>query len=248
MHWVSARVPNSNICSQLQPSSICSQWQLQTDFEFSTELRPSNRTYTLTNNTVTMQGFNMGRYVPPDLEGTTTGNKIHGKKPAGMRGDKQVVRFEMPFNIFCLTCEGHIAQGVRFNAEKKKIGAYYTTPIFSFRMKHTTCGASIEIQTDPKNTAYVVTEGAKKKAIDEEKEAGFIRIVDPAEKPAEDPFAKKEKNVVDRTEAKVGAARIEELKELSERQWGDPYEHSRKIRRVFRVSDGPTRSTYQVPC
>ena len=33
----------------------------------------------------------------------------------------------------------------------------------------------------------------------------------------------------------MGAARIEELKGLSERQWADPYEHSRKIRRVFRV-------------
>lgn len=104
----------------------------------------------------------------------------------------------------------------------------------------------MEIHTDPKNTAYVVAEGAKKKSADEDKEAGFIRILDPAERPAEDPFAKKEKNVVDKTEAKVGAARIAELQELSDRQWSDPYEHSKKIRKGFRVSK--PRANMRTPC
>ncbi|KAA8909316.1 CWC16 protein [Sphaerosporella brunnea] len=182
-----------------------------------------------------MQGFNMGRYIPPEFEGQTTGNKLHGKKPPGFRGDKQTVRFEMPFNIFCMTCDGHIAQGVRFNAEKKKVGNYFSTPIFSFRMRHTVCSGWIEIRTDPQNTSYVVIEGAKKKAADDELAPGVIKIHDPAEATLEDPFARAEKSVVDKTVVKQGAARIAELKDLSDRQWADPYEHSRKMRKVFRV-------------
>jgi coiled-coil domain-containing protein 130 len=28
-----------------------------------------------------------------------------------------------------------VGMGVRYNAEKKKVGMYYTTPIYQFRMK-----------------------------------------------------------------------------------------------------------------
>ena len=40
--------------------------------------------------------------------------------------------------------------GVRYNAEKKKIGNYYSTPIYSFRCKCHLCSGWFEIQTDPK--------------------------------------------------------------------------------------------------
>ena len=39
------------------------------------------------------------------------------------------IRFEMPFNVRCGACEHMIAKGVRFNAEKRKVGNYYSTPI-----------------------------------------------------------------------------------------------------------------------
>ena len=58
-----------------------------------------------------MQGFNMGRYVPPDLEGTTTLNRAASKPHAlGSRARKLktegilTVRFECPFAIWCTTC------------------------------------------------------------------------------------------------------------------------------------------------
>ncbi|KAI5814940.1 CWC16 protein [Pyronema omphalodes] len=183
-----------------------------------------------------MQGFNMGRYVPPEHEGVYSGNQLHKKKPAGFHGTKQTVRFEMPFGVFCNHCEGHIAQGVRFNAEKNKVGNYFSTPIFAFRMRHTVCAGWIEIRTDPKNTAYVVTEGAKQKEAEKDKEPNLIKVYDPnAPAIPDDPFAKKEKDVKDKTETKQGAARIMELQGLSERQWADPWEHSRKMRKVFRA-------------
>jgi len=58
-------------------------------------------------------------------------------------------RFEMPYNIWCDGCGNHVAMGVRYNAEKSKIGMYYTTPIYKFRMKCHLCDNHFEIKTDP---------------------------------------------------------------------------------------------------
>ncbi|CAG8892374.1 unnamed protein product [Penicillium egyptiacum] len=195
-----------------------------------------------------MQGFNMGRYVPPDQEGVTTGNKLAGKHALGARArhlhttGALIVRFEMPFAVWCTTCKPHpiiIGQGVRFNAEKKKVGNYYSTPIYSFRMKHTVCGGTIEIKTDPRNTAYVVTEGGRKRDTGEDKELQpgeiaikpYARETDPAEK---DPFSKIEGKIEDKLRAKTEATRILELQERQKRDWEDPYERSMRLRRTFR--------------
>ena len=40
----------------------------------------------------------------------------------------------------------------RYNAEKKKVGMYYTTPVYQFRMKCHLCDNHFEIKTDPKVT------------------------------------------------------------------------------------------------
>ena len=45
--------------------------------------------------------------------------------------------------------------GVRYNAEKSKVGNYYSTPIFKFRMKCHLCDSHFEIQTDPKVSTSV---------------------------------------------------------------------------------------------
>ncbi|CAG7994026.1 unnamed protein product [Penicillium nalgiovense] len=190
----------------------------------------------------------MGRYVPPDQEGLTTANKLAGKHPLGARArhlhttGALIVRFEMPFAVWCTNCKPHpviIGQGVRFNAEKKKVGNYYSTPIYSFRMKHTVCGGTIEIKTDPQNTAYVVTEGGRKRDTGEDKELqpGEIAIkphareMDPAEK---DPFSKIEGKIEDKLRVKTEATRILELQERQKRDWEDPYEKSKRLRRAFR--------------
>lgn len=148
----------------------------------------------------------------------------------------------MPFAVWCTNCKPNeviIGQGVRFNAEKKKVGNYHSTPIYSFRMKHTVCGGWIEIRTDPANTAYVVVEGGRKRDTGEHKELqpGEIAIrpgitQDPAEK---DPFAKLEGKVVDRQRARTEATRILELQERQSRDWDDPYEKSKRLRRSFRA-------------
>lgn len=129
---------------------------------------------------------------------------------------------------------------MRFNAEKKKIGNYYSTPIYSFRMKHTVCGGWIEIRTDPQNTAYVVHQGGRKRDTGEDKELqpGEIALrlpgleQDPAEK---DPFAKLEGKIEDKKRASTEATRILELQGRQSRDWDDPYAQSKRLRRTFRA-------------
>ncbi|PQE26887.1 hypothetical protein CJF31_00003609 [Rutstroemia sp. NJR-2017a BVV2] len=190
-----------------------------------------------------MQGFNMGRYVPPDQEGIMSGNQLHGKHALGSRANKisqgiLTVRFEMPYPIWCTNCPKPtiIGQGVRFNAEKKKVGNYHSSPIFSFRMKHVACGGWIEIRTDPKNTAYVVTEGARKRDTGEDKVMdGDIKIMtaEEREKLRSNAFASLEGKIEDKERLEHSKKRLEELQDLSE-QWEDPYERNRKLRSTFR--------------
>lgn len=187
----------------------------------------------------------MGRYVPPEFEGTISGNALLGKKALGSRANKSsqgilTVRFEMPFPIWCTNCPKPtiIGQGVRFNAEKKKVGNYYSTPIFSFRMKHTACGGWIEIRTDPKNTAYVVHEGARKRDTGEDKHVdGEIKILteEEREERRSNAFASLEGKVEDRRRLEGAKERLEELEALQEQQWEDPYERNQKLRRAFRA-------------
>ena len=61
-------------------------------------------------------------------------NKFHGQHALRERAKKigegiLVIRFEMPYNIWCGGCSSMIAQGVRFNAEKKQVGNYYSTKV-----------------------------------------------------------------------------------------------------------------------
>ena len=60
-------------------------------------------------------------------------------------------------------------QGVRFNAEKKQIGMYHSTRIWSFRMRTPCCQGTIEVHTDPKNAEYVIVSGARRCA-------GLLRV------------------------------------------------------------------------
>lgn len=174
-----------------------------------------------------------------------SGNQLHGKHALGARANKisqgiLTVRFEMPYPIWCTTCPKPtiIGQGVRFNAEKKKIGHYFSSSIFSFRMKHVACGGWIEIRTDPKNTAYVVTEGARKRDLGENKvKDGDTEILTEPEREARrnNAFAALEGKVEDKQKLQHAKRRLEELQDLSETQWDDPYERNKKLRDSFRV-------------
>ncbi|KAG6374301.1 CWC16 protein [Boletus reticuloceps] len=188
-------------------------------------------------------GFN--KYYPPDYDGEKhkSLNAYRGKHALGDRARKLdkgilITRFELPFNIWCGTCNNHIGMGVRYNAEKKKIGAYYSTPIYSFRCKCHLCDGWFEIQTDPKNTRYVVVSGARQK--DEEwdpEENGGFAIHDPdANAGPADPLAALEKSTTAQNYVnKVQIPRLESLQEVSERCNSDPYALSSLLRKRFRA-------------
>jgi len=190
-----------------------------------------------------MQGFN--KYYPPDYDGEKhkSLNAYRGKHALGDRARKLdkgilITRFELPFNIWCGTCNNHIGMGVRYNAEKKKIGSYYSTPMYSFRCKCHLCDGWFEIQTDPKNTRYVVVAGARQK--DEEwnpEENGGFAIHDTEGNagPA-DPLVALEKSTVAQNHAtKVQIPRLESLQEVSDHYNSDPYALSTLVRKRFRA-------------
>ncbi|CAG5074101.1 Similar to CG15084: Coiled-coil domain-containing protein 130 homolog (Drosophila melanogaster) [Cotesia congregata] len=107
-------------------------------------------------------------YYPPDYDPRMGGlNKFMGTHALRERARKLhmgilIIRFEMPFNIWCNGCNNHIGMGVRYNAEKKKIGMYYSTPLYMFRMKCHLCDNHFEIKTDPANLTYIVETGARR--------------------------------------------------------------------------------------
>ncbi|TNY17695.1 CWC16 protein [Rhodotorula diobovata] len=189
-----------------------------------------------------MQGFN--RYYPPDYDPDkhSTLNSYHGKHALGKRAHKidqgiLVVRFELPFNIWCGTCHAHIGQGVRYNAEKQKVGNYHSTPILAFRFKCHLCQGRIEIRTDPQNTRYVVTEGAKQKNEEWDPEENGHMVIDNAASTSTappDPFASLEKTVTQRAAAQSTAERLHALESHNASRWSDPFSASRALRANFR--------------
>ena len=188
-----------------------------------------------------MQHIN--RYIPPDVEGTTSANRLQRRRaPGTLRKDgTQTVRFELPFAVWCHTCQPHaiIGQGVRFNAEKRKVGNYYSTPVWAFKLKHAACGGAIEIRTDPKNTRYEVTEGGKARDYGEDKvqqgEGGVpILTAEERERRREDAFAALEGKVEEKQAVKENSQRIEELYQAREKDWEDPWVRNRRMRDEFR--------------
>lgn len=88
-----------------------------------------------------------------------------GKFPSGDQRNKKrkPVRFEMPFDTWCTSCNELITKGTRFNAEMEFHGKYLTSNIFLFKINCDNCKASIIIRNDPEHLDYVMVEGAKKK-------------------------------------------------------------------------------------
>lgn len=110
------------------------------------------------------------KYYPPDFDPAKHGSlngyhKTHALRERARKLSQGIliIRFEMPYNIWCDGCKNHIGMGVRYNAEKKKVGNYYTTPIYRFRMKCHLCVNYIEMQTDPATCDYVIVSGARRK-------------------------------------------------------------------------------------
>ncbi|KAL5208716.1 hypothetical protein ABZP36_033151 [Zizania latifolia] len=183
-------------------------------------------------------------YYPPEWSPKKGGlNKFHGQHALRERARKLdqgilIIRFEMPFNIWCGGCNSMIAKGVRFNAEKKQVGNYYSTKIWSFTMKSPCCKQEIVIQTDPKNTEYVIISGAQKKTEDYDVEDAETLLL-PADEERDklaDPMYKLEHQEEDLKKKKEAEPVLVRLQRLSDSRHSDDYALNRTLRDRLRVS------------
>lgn len=186
----------------------------------------------------------VNKYYPPDYDPSRGGlNKFQGTHALRERARKLhlgilIIRFEMPYNIWCEGCNNHIGTGVRYNAEKKKVGMYYSTPIYQFRMKCHLCDNHFEIKTDPANLDYEIVSGARRQErrwdpteneqiVPEDKEI--------TRKMAADAMFKLEHGVGDKVKSQEVDPVLQKLEEFQASRWHDDYASNKALRSAMRV-------------
>ncbi|XP_068642504.1 uncharacterized protein [Aristolochia californica] len=181
-------------------------------------------------------------YYPPEWtpkQGSL--NKFHGQHALRERARKidqgiLIIRFEMPFNIWCGGCNSMIAKGVRFNAEKKQVGNYYSTKIWSFTMKSACCKHEIVIQTDPKNCEYLIISGAQRKTEDYDVEDAetFALPADEERGKLSDPFYRLEHQGEDLQKKKEAEPVLVRLQRVADSRHADDYALNKALRARLR--------------
>lgn len=182
-------------------------------------------------------------YYPPEWtpdQGSL--NKFHGQHALRERARKLdqgilIIRFEMPYNIWCGGCHSMIAKGVRFNAEKKQVGNYYSTKIWSFKMKTACCKQEIEIQTDPQNCLYVIISGAEQKTeeFDEEDAETLVLSSEGDRGKLADPFYRLEHLGEDEQKAKETEPLLLRMQRVSDVKHEKDYSLNRSLRAQLRA-------------
>ena len=184
-----------------------------------------------------------GFYFPPEYLDNEVNKKMGLSKYQGSKGANQyqqrgVIRFELPFDAWCLKCERHMSKGLRFNAKKDKCGNYFSTVIFSFTTKCPSCDNRIVIKTDPKNNTYDYAEGIRKHEQDFEPEFGDGIIestsTETKKKLEEDPIYKLQHDKEDKERALSAKNRITNLIELSDLVNRSDYDHNSALRQFNR--------------
>lgn len=102
-------------------------------------------------------------YFPPEWRPEYGGiSKYQGSKGANQYQQYGIIRFELPFDGWCLKCGRHMSKGLRFNAKKDRDGKYFSTTIYKFTMKCYSCDQEFIIRTNPKESTYDFAEGLRK--------------------------------------------------------------------------------------
>mmetsp|Transcript_12719 Transcript_12719/g.19129 ORF Transcript_12719/g.19129 Transcript_12719/m.19129 type:complete len:239 (+) Transcript_12719:59-775(+) len=73
----------------------------------------------------------------------------------------KVVRFELPYPIYCNGCHKRMDTGKRFNAKKKQIGMYHSSKIYLFTFTCKACPQRLAIKTNPATTTYDIVSGCR---------------------------------------------------------------------------------------
>lgn len=187
------------------------------------------------------------KYYPPDFFRSSKVmskglDAYHGHHTLRERGKKAhlgilVIRFEMPYNIWCDGCKNHIGMGVRYNAEKQKVGNYYSTPIYEFKMKCHLCDNYFVIKTDPANLDYEIVSGARRQENRWDPTQNGQIVPETKEvqrKLFDDAMFKLEHGVKDQKNADDGKPVISKLFKRNDELWKDNFEVNMKMRAAFR--------------
>ncbi|XP_017471748.1 PREDICTED: coiled-coil domain-containing protein 130 homolog [Rhagoletis zephyria] len=184
------------------------------------------------------------KYYPPDYDPKKGGlNKFQGTHALRERARKIhlgiiIIRFEMPYNIWCDGCKNHIGMGVRYNAEKTKVGMYYSTPIYKFRMKCHLCDNHFEIQTDPGNLDYLILSGARRQENrwdPHQNEQVVPETKETQRRLFDDAMYKLEHQAKDVKAGEDAKPVLERLVDRNKTVWDDNYEANCRLRAEFRV-------------
>ena len=177
-------------------------------------------------------------------------NQLAGSHPLGERAKRLrsegilVIRFELPYDSWCLGCDAHIAMGVRYNADKKEVGHYLSTPIYEFRMTCARCSHPFVIRTDPKSASYEFVSGIRRKVKTfDAADVGLEALVGPPPAAAAalargDPLYKLEHAGDDRRRADSAGARLTALLEMRSERWEDDYSANARLRATARADRG----------
>ncbi|CBZ55287.1 GH23000, related [Neospora caninum Liverpool] len=185
-----------------------------------------------------------GYYYGPDYDPRKHGslNQYRGSHPLGERAKRLeegilVIRFEMPFKVWCTGCGCVIDKGVRFNAAKKCVGMHFSTKILAFAFGCPKCKQEIVITTDPKNAEYICSKGVRRKieTFDcKDAETLVLSGAEEREKMRLDPMFKLDEQVSRRTDQAEMERVIEELIDLSESRSADDYSANLALRERLR--------------
>lgn len=182
-------------------------------------------------------------YYPPDFNWKTHGNlnRYHGTHALRERASKihlgiLRIRFEMPFNVWCEGCENHIGMGVRYNADKKKVGDYYSTPIYEFHMKCHLCDNYFDIRTDPQNFDYECVRGLirqDKRPINIDGQLSKDRVA--SQKLATDAMFKLEHGEKDKQKKDAEGPALQRIETRQDRIFYDDFSANQAARRIHRT-------------
>lgn len=174
-----------------------------------------------------------GFYFPPSYDGRTMGGLSKFNTNGQYKGANQylqngVVRFELPFDGWCVKCESHKSKGLRFNARKDRAGKYHSTQIWSFSMKCDRCDQIFVIKTDPANDTYDFAEGIRKHEQDFEPELddSIIRATTDEERHllSTNPMYRLQHEKEDKTRAATAKEQLESLINLRDAHASQDYD------------------------
>jgi coiled-coil domain-containing protein 130 len=174
-------------------------------------------------------------YFPPEWTPEMGGiSKFQGSKGKNQYEQYGIIRFELPFDGWCLGCGIHMTKGLRFNAKKEKEGKYFTTQIWAFHMKCFSCEQKFKILTDPKNCTYDMAEGIRKHEQDFTPDADDSLIVATSDEArqliATDPMYRLQHGEEDRQRVLTAKERMDALIEVQEAHHKDYYDANSILR------------------